>query len=531
MSSVIQESRISRFSARSSSSMAELFERNIGGTGKNKSKRKYCKKAPDTMLSRTNAVVCKVHYVRQEVESNMMGYFVRDSTLTMDILTLPFDWRVTRTHLHFASLRTHLIHKYPQTLIPQLPRYDYAKVLSKEQLAKRAAYYERFLTCVMRSMTLRSCELVVDFLREKNLQFFEGKVLATKEETVPHAIDELNTLVGEVDIESAVQSKLFCDGLPDMIQAQKEIATLVSQKLKRIQARSKEQAEDFFAITAELQRLQQIVKDKELSHPLSQLYGQLSDLMRRQGDFASWSAEVLNTELSGWFKYVREQSGSLKEAMHLREEAIKKYDRELESLNRQKENLLRNYGPEHWGVSADLEKEIASLKTDTQRAYSYMLPYETREVEKLLHEAEFFTNQMCREIKRVYAQDYELLRSTTLTLGEMMQRFVYQVDKGWRGLTQYYTNLNEQRRQEDEKSLLAQANYIIEEGDEGASIMGKEDMLEQLKQEEEEQQQHVLIDIDKIDEKDGKSQKQKNRLTMVGQGELGERLLEKELLA
>jgi hypothetical protein len=75
----------------------------------------------------------------------------------------------------------------------------------------------------------------------------------------------------------------------------------------------------------------------------------------------------------------------------LREEAIKKYEVELESLNRQKENLIKNYGPETWGVSKDLEMEISTL-TDTRLAYSYLLPYETREVEKLLHEADFFTN-------------------------------------------------------------------------------------------------------------------------------------------
>jgi hypothetical protein len=112
--------------------MAELFEKNIGGTGKNKSKRKYCKIAPDTMLSRTNAVVCKVHFLRQDVESNMMGYYVHNSTLSMDIISLPYDWKVTRTHFHFEALRSYLLRKYPQTMIPALPRYDYAKVLSQD---------------------------------------------------------------------------------------------------------------------------------------------------------------------------------------------------------------------------------------------------------------------------------------------------------------------------------------------------------------------------------------------------------------
>ena len=109
----------------------------------------------------------------------MMGYYVHNSTLTMDIISLPFDWRVTRTHAHFEELRNYLVKKYPQTIIPSLPKYNLGKVLSKDQMAKRAAYYERFLTAVLRSMTLRSSELLLDFLREKNTHFLEGKFQAT----------------------------------------------------------------------------------------------------------------------------------------------------------------------------------------------------------------------------------------------------------------------------------------------------------------------------------------------------------------
>lgn len=71
-------------------------------------------------------------------------------------------------------------------MIPSLPKYDYRKKLSEEQLMKRAVYYERWVECVLKSMTLRSCELVVEFLREKDEMAFEVKAEVALGIEAPH---------------------------------------------------------------------------------------------------------------------------------------------------------------------------------------------------------------------------------------------------------------------------------------------------------------------------------------------------------
>lgn len=42
-------------------------------------------------------------------------------------------------------------------------------------------------------------------------------------------------------------------------------------------------------------------------------------------------------------------------------------------------------------------------------------------------EAEYFTNQNFREVKRVAMNDYDMARENFVNMGEMMMRLIYQV--------------------------------------------------------------------------------------------------------
>jgi hypothetical protein len=71
------------------------------------------------------------------------------------------------------------------------------------------------------------------------------------------------------------------------------------------------------------------------------LYEKMSELILRNGDFILQSGEVLNTQLNGWFKYHREECGSLREAWHLKEASKKKFELRNNKLMKKKEKLFR----------------------------------------------------------------------------------------------------------------------------------------------------------------------------------------------
>jgi len=75
-------------------------------------------------------------------------------------------WKVQRLDIDFLQLRNYLIKKYPQVIIPPLPLVNQKKMLTRKQLCKKKAYYQKFLNSVLKSKVLRGCKFIVDFLRE-----------------------------------------------------------------------------------------------------------------------------------------------------------------------------------------------------------------------------------------------------------------------------------------------------------------------------------------------------------------------------
>jgi hypothetical protein len=50
--------------------------------------------------------------------------------VSVEILTYPFKWKVKRSNQDFKALRDYLLRKYPQTIIPALPRFNARKKLT-----------------------------------------------------------------------------------------------------------------------------------------------------------------------------------------------------------------------------------------------------------------------------------------------------------------------------------------------------------------------------------------------------------------
>lgn len=93
-------------------------------------------------------------------------------------------------------------------------------------------------------------------------------------------------------------------------------------------------------------------------------------------------------------------------------------------------------------------------------------------MESLRDEAEYFTNQAWREVRRVAMTDYELARENFVNMGEMMMRLVYQTNIGWQEFLGFYTGLNTVRKNFDEK--YAEQRGIGEEVDDPNNSEGEE---------------------------------------------------------
>lgn len=90
-----------------------------------------------------------------------------------------------------------------------------------------------------------------------------------------------------------------------------------------------------------------------------------------------------------------------------------------------------------------------------------MLPKETKKVEYLAEESAYFTNQCWKESRRVIMLDYAMAREHFVDMGEQMHRHIYEVNLAWGQMLDFYTDLNNARKEKDDS--YAEQAYIGEE--------------------------------------------------------------------
>ena len=184
--------------------------------------------------------------------------------IQVEILTYPFKWKVRRTQADFLALREYVLRKYPQSIVPPLPRFNPRKRLTVKQLVKRQVYYSRFLAGLLKSMVLRSSEFLVEFLREPDSQQFMLKALAAQQEEGPRKISDIATLGGEIDIQARKTARAFCDNFNSYINTYAEINTYIAQRCKVIQSKAHDLADEFYGVASEIQRFAVLLRQTDI---------------------------------------------------------------------------------------------------------------------------------------------------------------------------------------------------------------------------------------------------------------------------
>lgn len=69
----------------------------------------------------------------------------------------------------------------------------------------------------------------------------------------------------------------------------------------------------------------------------------------------------------------------------------------------------------------------------------------------MAQESSFFTNQVFKEARRQVMLDYTMAREVFVDMGEQMLRHNHQINYSWAQMLDYYTDLNNARRENDIK--------------------------------------------------------------------------------
>lgn len=190
-------------------------------------------------------------------------------------------------------------------------------------------------------------------------------------------------------------------------------------------------------------------------------YRRLSDLVIRYGDHTIRSAELMNQNLAAWFKYLRQEAKSYEEAHWLREESLSRYNAQRIDLNKRKEKLFRRKDVTEWGCSADQLRTAMDSLNDAERAFGFMLPNASKQVNYLGEESSFFTAQCYKETRRVTMINYTMAREHFVDMGEQVHKHIYDLNLAWGQFLDFYSDLNNARKAHEDD--FSDRQYIGEE--------------------------------------------------------------------
>ena len=114
-----------------------------------------------------------------------------------------------------------------------------------------------------------------------------------------------------------------------------------------------------------------------------------------------------------------------------------------------------------WGCPSSQLREAMDSLNDAETAFQYMLPNATKQVNYLAEESAFFTSQCYKEARRVTMINYTLARESMCDLGEQMHRHIHDMTMGWGQFLDFYSDLNNARKESDEKYV--ERSFIGEE--------------------------------------------------------------------
>ena len=129
-------------------------------------------------------------------------------------------------------------------------------------------------------------------------------------------------------------------------------------------------------------------------------------------------------------KYHLDEHDTFRELFNMREQAKQQYVKLERSLIDKKEKLFKAKDVYKWGGFEDnieLLKLKDDLLKDKDRAFQYMLPKETKEVEMKREELCFYTNQCWDEIRRVGNDNGKLIRDHFRDMSQIQCSYINQV--------------------------------------------------------------------------------------------------------
>lgn len=281
-------------------------------------------------------------------------------TIQYYVVTLPMGWSVQRKKSDFKWLQEALAIEFPGIYVPNIPELSKKKLEDPLNLNIQIKQLNLFINYVVTSDLFKRSLNLITFLEEENLEKFEK----VKKNKGKKAMDVRNffTSDGRITCEYA-DLKEFTDKNAQILDQNREAMKRLACESKKMKVLTGELAVSIKNYSMLLNEFSNISKFAKVNaRPMSELFGKTSDAFGKISEMVWKSTLTINECFNGTFKFLLNQSDSLKEI-------YKEKDLIFQDLEKMKKKIS-NIASKDKGVSKEITDKCAALK-EKAGVYNY----------------------------------------------------------------------------------------------------------------------------------------------------------------
>jgi len=229
-------------------------------------------------------------------------------SVNYSVITQPFNYIVERKYSDFNWLRETLFNLYNNILIPKM---SYKGKVTKDKhddnfIKKRMRFLERFINYIIKDETIKTSQILYDFLTIKNYEEFINKKRQYEKIKIFNFIDikDRKSLNGELNIKINKEKEIYLENIRDN--------TIYNSNLfKKLNNNFKSLNDEFSLVIRRLEIISDIYKQiYEVSNKyldlkiIKESYSQMEIMFKNLGNNFNKIKSFINSEIKQYFKFI-----------------------------------------------------------------------------------------------------------------------------------------------------------------------------------------------------------------------------------
>ena len=319
----------------------------------------------------------------------------KSNYITYEVFTVNTQWKVTRRYSDFDWLRQTLKRILPGLYCPPLPGKKLgSRRFENDFVVKRMKYLTKFINDIVENEIFKASEVLISFLSINDREQFELKKKLFDTIKSPERVEDYYSLNGKINLLEDDYNEMHYTNIQNYIKLQTQLFDRMNYNLKNYISNINSACNNLEDIQKDFEMLTQLNKIVLMKEEITKTYEELGIFFKNWKRIIYNQNDLINNNIRYFFKYICMENNAFNELILNRLEKKEEYSKEMNKLNRKKEDLWIEKDINKWNITNYDNIDRFLLIKDKDYAFSKMYTLETQNLINLHNKLNFinFTN-------------------------------------------------------------------------------------------------------------------------------------------